>query len=258
MSAQKMIELVGVRKSFGKLEVLKDITLSVAKGGVVALIGPSGSGKSTLLRSINLLTVPDQGFIRVGEQALDFSRGHRLPGDRELAAFRARTGMVFQNFNLFPHMTVEENVMEGPVTVLRMPKSEARNLAHSLLAKVGLADKATAHPDKLSGGQRQRVAIARALAMKPEVMLFDEATSALDPELVGEVLAVIRSLADEGMTMLLVTHEMAFARDVADRVVFMRDGRVVEEGPARQVIEAPSQPATQAFLSHFHNGLGPS
>jgi polar amino acid transport system ATP-binding protein len=166
--------------------------------------------------------------------------------------------MVFQNFNLFPHMSVEENVMEGPVTVLRTPKAEARTLAHSLLAKVGLADKATAHPDKLSGGQRQRVAIARALAMKPEVMLFDEATSALDPELVGEVLAVIRSLAAEGMTMLLVTHEMAFARDVADRVVFMRDGRVVEEGPARQVIDTPSQPATQAFLSHFHNGLATS
>lgn len=256
MSETKMIELVGVKKSFGHLEVLKDITLSVDKGSVVALIGPSGSGKSTLLRSINLLTVPDEGFIRVGDHAKDFSRPYSVPRDRELAAFRARTGMVFQSFNLFPHMSVEENVMEGPVTVLGVAKAEARIQARELLAKVGLADKAQARPDSLSGGQKQRVAIARALAMKPEVMLFDEATSALDPELVGEVLAVVRSLAAEGMTMLLVTHEMAFARDVADRVIFMRDGCVVEEGPARQVIENPSHPATQSFLSHFHGGLG--
>lgn len=258
MSQNKMIELVGVQKSFGNVDVLKNITLSVDRGGVVALIGPSGSGKSTLLRSINLLTVPDKGFIRVGNQAIDFSSAQTLPRDKELAAFRARTGMVFQGFNLFPHMTVEQNVMEGPVTVLRTAKTEARSLAHDLLAKVGLADKARAHPDSLSGGQKQRVAIARALAMKPEVMLFDEATSALDPELVGEVLAVIRSLAAEGMTMLLVTHEMAFARDVADRVVFMRDGCVVEEGEARQVIDNPREPATRSFLSHFHGGLVPS
>lgn len=250
-----MIELVGVQKSFGDFAVLRDITLNVRKGDVVALIGPSGSGKSTLLRSVNLLTVPEKGYIRVGGQAIDFSKTRKLPGDKALAAFRARTGMVFQSFNLFPHMSVEQNVMEGPVTVLGMPRAEARALAHDLLAKVGLSDKAAAHPDSLSGGQKQRVAIARALAMKPEVMLFDEATSALDPELVGEVLAVIRSLAAEGMTMLLVTHEMAFARDVADRVVFMRDGCVVEEGEARQVIENPTQPATQAFLSHFHGGL---
>ncbi|WNJ87988.1 amino acid ABC transporter ATP-binding protein [Bosea sp. 685] len=258
MSENAMIELVGVQKSFGDFPVLKDITLSVKKRNVVALIGPSGSGKSTLLRSINLLTVPEKGLIRVGDQAIDFSRTPKLPGDKELSAFRARTGMVFQSFNLFPHMSVEQNVMEGPVTVLRLPKTEARDLAHDLLRKVGLAEKATAQPDSLSGGQKQRVAIARALAMKPDVMLFDEVTSALDPELVGEVLAVIRSLASEGMTMLLVTHEMTFARDVADRVVFMRDGRVVEEGEARQVIENPSQPATKAFLSHFHGGLGPS
>ncbi|KAB1082161.1 amino acid ABC transporter ATP-binding protein [Neorhizobium galegae] len=255
MSLNNMIELVGVQKSFGPLQVLTDITLCVEKGSVVALIGPSGSGKSTLLRSINLLTLPEKGYIKVGTQAVDFSQSKSLPGDKDLAAFRARTGMVFQSFNLFPHMTVEQNVMEGPVTVLKMPKEQARQLARELLAKVGLVEKATAKPDSLSGGQKQRVAIARALAMKPEVMLFDEATSALDPELVGEVLAVIRSLAAEGMTMLLVTHEMAFARDVADRVVFMRDGRVVEEGEARQVIEAPSDPATKAFLSHFHNGL---
>jgi polar amino acid transport system ATP-binding protein len=258
MSDDKMIELIGVQKSFGELQVLRDITISVTKGSVVALIGPSGSGKSTLLRSVNLLTVPNKGFIRVGDQAIDFSNTQRLPGDKQLSAFRARTGMVFQSFNLFPHMSVEQNVMEGPVTVLRTPKAEARELARDLLRKVGLAEKADAAPDSLSGGQKQRVAIARALAMKPEVMLFDEATSALDPELVGEVLAVIRSLASEGMTMLLVTHEMAFARDVADRVVFMRDGCVVEEGEARQVIESPSQAATKAFLSHFHGGIGPA
>ena len=255
MSNTRMIELIGVQKSFGTLQVLKDISLTVDKGAVVALIGPSGSGKSTLLRSINLLTVPNSGYIRVGDHAMDFSSTQTLPRDRELAAFRARTGMVFQGFNLFPHMTVEQNVMEGAVTVLRTPKAEARELAMSQLGKVRLADKAAMRPDSLSGGQKQRVAIARALAMKPEVMLFDEATSALDPELVGEVLAVIRSLAADGMTMLLVTHEMAFARDVADRVVFMRDGCVVEEGEARQVIEQPAHPATQAFLSHFHNGL---
>lgn len=255
MNNETMIELIGVQKSFGDFTVLKDITLSVKRRDVVALIGPSGSGKSTLLRSVNLLTVPEKGFIRVGSHAIDFSTSRSLPGDKALAAFRARTGMVFQSFNLFPHMTVEQNVMEGSVTVLRTPKAEAKAIAHDLLAKVGLADKATAHPDSLSGGQKQRVAIARALAMKPEVMLFDEATSALDPELVGEVLAVIRSLAAEGMTMLLVTHEMAFARDVADRVIFMRDGSVVEEGEARQVIEQPREPATQAFLSHFHGGL---
>lgn len=255
MTNETMIELIGVQKSFGDFPVLKDITLKVRRGDVVALIGPSGSGKSTLLRSVNLLTVPEKGFIRVGSQAIDFSTTRSLPGDKELASFRARTGMVFQSFNLFPHMTVEQNVMEGPVTVLRTPKADAKAIAHDLLAKVGLADKATTHPDSLSGGQKQRVAIARALAMKPEVMLFDEATSALDPELVGEVLSVIRSLAAEGMTMLLVTHEMAFARDVADRVIFMRDGCVVEEGEARQVIDQPKEPATQAFLSHFHGGL---
>jgi len=255
MNNETMIELIGVQKSFGDFAVLKDITLNVKRGDVVALIGPSGSGKSTLLRSVNLLTVPEKGFIRVGSQVIDFSTTHNLPGDKALAAFRARTGMVFQSFNLFPHMSVEQNVMEGPVTVLRTSKAEAQAIAHDLLAKVGLADKATAHPDSLSGGQKQRVAIARALAMKPEVMLFDEATSALDPELVGEVLSVIRSLAAEGMTMLLVTHEMAFARDVADRVIFMRDGCVVEEGEARQVIDQPKEPATQAFLSHFHGGL---
>jgi len=258
VSDSAMIELIQVKKSFGALIVLKDISLRVPRGGVVALIGPSGSGKSTLLRCLNLLTIPESGVIRVGRSSMDFTNGHKLPRDKELAAFRARTGMVFQNFNLFPHMSAIQNVMEGPVTVLKVQPAVARERALGLLEKVGLKDKADVAPDKLSGGQKQRVAIARALAMEPEVMLFDEATSALDPELVGEVLAVVRRLAAEGMTMVLVTHEMAFAREVADTVVFMRDGVVVEEGPARQVIDAPRQPATRAFLSHFHSGRLPA
>ncbi|WP_029005920.1 amino acid ABC transporter ATP-binding protein [Azorhizobium doebereinerae] len=252
MTSQSKIEVAALRKCFGDLEVLKDINLSVEPGGVVALIGPSGSGKSTLLRCINLLVVPDGGRVRVGGDSFAFGTGTRLPGVKELARFRANTGMVFQHFNLFPHMSVLANVMEGPLTVRGLPKAKAEPLARSLLAKVGLADKADAYPNKLSGGQKQRVAIARALAMEPEVMLFDEATSALDPELVGEVLAVMRALAKEGMTMVIVTHEIAFAREVADRVIFMRDGVVVEEGPAQQVIDAPREAATRAFLSHFH------
>jgi polar amino acid transport system ATP-binding protein len=252
VSDAAMIEMLHVKKSFGPVSVLKDISLRVARGGVIALIGPSGSGKSTLLRCLNLLTIPESGFIRVGASTMDFTNGHKLPRDKDLAAFRARTGMVFQNFNLFPHMSTIQNVMEGPVTVLKVSPDAARATALELLDKVGLKDKADVSPDKLSGGQKQRVAIARALAMKPQVMLFDEATSALDPELVGEVLAVVRQLAAEGMTMVLVTHEMAFAREVADAVVFMRDGIVVEEGPARQVIDAPREPATRAFLGHFH------
>jgi polar amino acid transport system ATP-binding protein len=252
---EPMIEVVGLRKSFGPLEVLKDINLSVPRGHVVAIIGPSGSGKSTLLRSLNLLSLPDAGCITIGGKRMDFSTGHVAMRDRDLAAFRANTGMVFQNFNLFPHMSVIDNVMTGPVTVLKQDKNSARTLAMELLAKVGLSAKADARPEQLSGGQKQRVAIARALAMKPEVMLFDEATSALDPALVGEVLAVIRQLAEQGMTMILVTHEMAFARDVADTVIFMQDGFVVETGEAHQVINEPRETATREFLSHFHGGL---
>jgi polar amino acid transport system ATP-binding protein len=249
-----MIEIQGLRKQFGDNVVLRDVSMQVAKGQVVALVGPSGSGKSTLLRCINLLTLPDAGRIRVGTHAFSFQgAATKLPSDRVLARFRANTGMVFQHFNLFPHMSALQNVMEGMVTVLRTPKLEARARALQLLDKVGLSDKADAHPQQLSGGQKQRVAIARALAMQPQVMLFDEATSALDPELVGEVLAVIQSLAKDGMTMVIVTHEIAFAREVADVLVFMRDGVVVESGPAKDVIDHPQQAATQAFLARFHD-----
>ncbi|WP_434096058.1 amino acid ABC transporter ATP-binding protein [Thioclava kandeliae] len=247
-----MIDVRALRKSFGDLEVLRNINFTVEPGGVVALIGPSGSGKSTLLRCINLLVIPDDGAIRVGETAFSFGQGARVPRAKALAAFRARTGMVFQSFNLFGHLTVLENIIEAPMQVRKMSRDQAEKLAMAQLEKVGLADRARQMPNTLSGGQKQRVAIARALAMEPEVMLFDEATSALDPELVGEVLATMKELAREGMTMVIVTHEIAFAREVADRVVFMRDGVVVEDGPARQVIDTPREEATRNFLSHFH------
>jgi polar amino acid transport system ATP-binding protein len=247
-----MIEVHDLWKAFGPLAVLKGISLEVPRGSAVALIGPSGSGKSTLLRCINLLEQPERGRVRVGDQVIDCA-GTKLPGDRELAAFRARTGMVFQLFNLFPHMTALENVRAGPLFVKKMPAMEAKDLARSLLAKVGLADKADAYPSHLSGGQQPRVAIARALAMNPEVILFDEVTSALDPELVGEVLDVIRGLADEGMTMVLVTHEMAFAHEVARSVAFMSDGVIVEMGPPGEVMLHPQNPRTQAFLGRFHS-----
>lgn len=252
-----MIEISRLRKRFGQLEVLKDINLQVEQGGVVALLGPSGSGKSTLLRCINLLVVPDDGTIRVGETTFSFGQSVQQPKAKPLAAFRSRTGMVFQSFNLFPHMSVLENVIEAPIHVKGLDKKTATERALAQLEKVGLADRASQMPDTLSGGQKQRVAIARALAMEPEVMLFDEVTSALDPELVGEVLQAMQKLAADGMTMVIVTHEITFARDVADRVVFMRDGYVVEEGPARDVIDTPRMDATKTFLSHFHKGATP-
>jgi len=247
-----MIEIAQLRKRFGQLEVLKDINLQVEQGGVVALLGPSGSGKSTLLRCMNLLVQPDDGTIRVGETTFRFGRSVEQPKAKPLAAFRSRTGMVFQSFNLFPHMSVLGNVIEAPIHVKGLDRKTAIDQAMAQLEKVGLADRAAQMPDTLSGGQKQRVAIARALAMEPEVMLFDEVTSALDPELVGEVLQAIQKLAADGMTMVIVTHEIPFARDVADRVVFMRDGYVVEEGPAREVIDTPRMDATRTFLSHFH------
>lgn len=252
-----MIEISKLRKRFGQLEVLKDINLQVQQGGVVALLGPSGSGKSTLLRCINLLVVPDDGTIRVGQTSFQFGKSVQEPKAKPLAAFRSRTGMVFQSFNLFPHMSVLGNVIEAPIHVKGLDRKTATDQAMAQLEKVGLADRASQMPDTLSGGQKQRVAIARALAMEPEVMLFDEATSALDPELVGEVLQAMQKLAADGMTMVIVTHEITFARDVADRVVFMRDGYVVEEGPARDVIDTPKMDATKTFLSHFHKGAAP-
>jgi polar amino acid transport system ATP-binding protein len=237
--------------------VLNGVSLRVERGAVVAIIGPSGSGKSTLLRCINLLEEPDRGRIRVGEREMRFDGGRRAkPSDRDIAAFRAATGMVFQHFNLFPHMTALENVMAGPRIVKCIARSEAEEIARALLAKVGLADKASAYPSHLSGGQRQRVAIARALAMNPAVMLCDEVTSALDPELVGEVLNVIEQLAREGVTMIIVTHEVAFAHEVADLVAFMSDGAIIESGPPARLLEHPENPRTRSFLARFHRFIG--
>jgi len=246
------ISLRNLSKYFGNLPVLKSISLEREEGSITAILGPSGSGKSTLLRMMNLLVIPSGGALRIGEGAYEFDKGRGGPHGRELARFRQYTGMVFQHFNLFAHMTALQNVMEGPRTVKKLSLKQCEEIALDLLAKVGLADKANEHPSRLSGGQKQRVAIARALAMQPKVMLFDEVTSALDPELVGEVLNVIRGLAAEGMTMLLVTHEIGFARDVADTVIFMRDGFIIEEGPATEIIAHPAQEATRSFLKHFH------
>ncbi len=247
-----MIEIRNVYKSFGSTEVLKDVSLTVEPSRTTVVIGPSGSGKSTLLRCCNCLEIADRGEIRINHRTI-ISDGKPLP-DKELNALRAETGMVFQSFNLFPHMTTVENVMRAPVVVRRMPKLEAREMAMELLRKVGLEDKADVYPSTLSGGQKQRAAIARALAMKPQVMLFDEPTSALDPELVGEVLQVMKTLAEEGMTMMVVTHEMGFAREVADTVVVMADGRIVESGSPEQIFTNPTQERTRGFLRALVDG----
>ena len=236
-----MIDIENLRKSFGDVEVLKGIDLTIKEKEVVVIIGPSGSGKSTLLRCINFLEVPTEGTVAVD--------GILLNGETNINDVRKEVGMVFQRFNLFPHMTVLDNIMLAPIKVRHITKAEAEDTARKLLARVGLADKADAYPSQLSGGQQQRVDIARALAMKPKVMLFDEPTSALDPEMVGEVLDVMRKLAEEGMTMVIVTHEMGFAREVGDRLLFVDDGRIIEQGDPKEVFEHPQEERTRLFLS---------
>ncbi len=237
-----MIKVKNLYKNFGKLEVLKDVSCEIKEREVVVVIGPSGSGKSTFLRCINRLEEPTSGTILFdGEDITAPSTNINL--------VRQELGMVFQRFNLFPHKTALENIVLAPIKVRKMHPEEAREIALELLRKVGLEDKADVYPDQLSGGQQQRVAIARALAMRPRVMLFDEPTSALDPEMVGEVLAVMKQLAKEGMTMIVVTHEMGFAREVGDRVIFMDEGRIVEEGTPEQIFKNPQNPRTQSFLS---------
>ncbi len=245
-----MIEIEDLQKSFGANRVLDGISLAVPEGQVVCVIGPSGSGKSTLLRCINGLEGYEGGAVRVLGRRVDRSR------PAEIRAVRRQVSMVFQRFNLFPHRTALHNVTEGPIFAMGETRAEAEAHARALLARVGLADKESAYPAQLSGGQQQRVAIARALAMRPRAVLFDEPTSALDPELVGEVLTVMRDLAREGMTMLVVTHEMGFAREVADRVVFMDRGKVVEAGPPAELLGAPREPRTQEFLRRVLRPLG--
>ena len=250
-AAPPLLRLAGVHKRFGAVAVLHGIDLEVAEGDVVALIGPSGSGKSTLVRCVHQLLPIEAGAIYVDGELQGFERvGGQLRAlnERAIARQRQRVGMVFQQFNLFPHLTVLGNVIEGPVQVLKEPVAEATARADALLARVGLSDKRDAWPRQLSGGQQQRVAIARALAMRPRAMLFDEPTSALDPELVGEVLAVMKDLARQGLTMLVVTHEIGFAREVADRVVFMEAGRIIEQGPAA-ILNEPQTERLRAFLS---------
>lgn len=241
-----MISIKNLHKRFDELEVLRGIDLEVEKGRVIVVIGPSGSGKTTFLRCLNVLETPTSGTISIEDQSLDFSQP--VP-KKKIPSFRSLTGMVFQSYNLFPHMTALENVMEGPITVKRESKENVRKKAESLLLKVGLGDKLDYYPFQLSGGQQQRVGIARALAMEPKVMLFDEPTSALDPELVGEVLKVMKDLASEGMTMIVVTHEMRFAKEVADEVLFMDGGVIVERSTPENIFSNPKEERTKRFLS---------
>ena len=250
-NTSQILSVARLSKSFGSLQVLDNISFGVARGETVCLLGPSGSGKSTLLRCINWLERPDAGRIVLDGQPIGITSGGVVMGDRELSLMRTRIGMVFQHFALWPHLTVLQNVMEAPVHVQRRPKDEVRAEAEALLQRVGLFEKRDVFPARLSGGQKQRVGIARALAMKPALLLFDEPTSALDPELVGEVLAVMRDLASEGMTMVVVTHEMAFARDVASRVIFMDRGAVVETGTPEVFFNAPTTERAQQFLLRY-------
>jgi L-cystine transport system ATP-binding protein len=242
----------GVHKAFGENEVLKGVSFSVVQGTATAIIGPSGSGKTTLLRALNALDVPDAGVIRVGEVEIDFAKP---VGKDQLLRYRAQSGFVFQSHNLFPHKTVLENVTEGPVVAQKRPKEEAEAEAVELLSQVGLAEKRDQYPFQLSGGQQQRVGIARALALKPKVVLFDEPTSALDPELVGEVLSVIKDLAVEGWTLVVVTHEIQFARQVSDQVLFTDRGVILEKGPPSEVIGNPKEERTRQFLDRILNPL---
>jgi arginine/ornithine transport system ATP-binding protein len=256
MSAPTALKIKDLHKSFGSHEVIKGISLEAQKGEVIAILGASGSGKSTFLRCINLLETPNSGEVWLRGEQMRMTknrRGEIVPADlRQVEGMRARLAMVFQGFNLWSHMTVMDNIMEGPLYVQGISKTEAHGKAEALLAKVGLSDRADYYPAHLSGGQQQRVAIARALAMDPDVMLFDEPTSALDPELVGEVLGVMRDLAEEGRTMLVVTHEMGFARDVSTRTVFLHQGEVCEAGPPAELFSNPQTPEFQAFLSRMN------
>jgi ABC-type polar amino acid transport system ATPase subunit len=258
MTSDIQIRLTDIHKSYGETHVLKGVSLEVLTSEVVVIIGPSGSGKSTLLRTINLLGPPDSGEIWIDGLIIFDGKPNEKPSvisKESLRQAREEIGMVFQQSNLFPHRKVIENIMEGPVWVRKTPSSEARDLAMELLTRFDLAEHAEKHPTQLSGGQQQRVAICRALAMQPKVMLFDEPTASLDPELVGEVLVVMKGLADEGMTMVVVTHEMNFARQVGDRIIFIDDGVILEEGSPSQIFTAPSNPRTQRFLSQVLNPL---
>jgi ABC-type polar amino acid transport system ATPase subunit len=257
-SAEALIRLTNVNKRYGTAHVLRNVSLEVKRNEVVVLIGPSGAGKSTLLRTINLLGPPDSGEVWVdGVTLMNTAPGHKAapPSAATLRKAREEIGMVFQSINLFPHRNVVENVMEGPVWVRKTPVAEARAAALKLLARIGLAEHAEKQPSQLSGGQQQRVAICRALAMQPRIMLFDEPTASLDPELVGEVLLVMKELADEGMTMVVVTHEMGFASRVGNRIVVMEHGAIVEAGPPSQIFGAPQNPVTRRFLSRVLDPL---